>query len=159
METSYLLLGTNVGDRSQNLAKARLEISRKIGPIITASFIYKTAAWGKTNQADFYNQVVVISSTLTAYQALDCVIEIENNMGRVRTEKWGARIIDIDILFWGNLVINDPVLTIPHPQIPFRKFTLLPLIEINSELIHPVSKLTITELLELCTDDLPVEKI
>lgn len=159
METVYFLLGSNLGDRRENLIRARQEISRSIGPVITTSSIYKTAAWGKTDQPDFYNQIIVVETDFHPLQALAHVQKIEKDMGRDRIEKWGARLIDIDLLFWGDKIINNTSLTIPHPGIPFRRFTLVPLNEINKRLIHPVMQITVAELLEACRDDLSVEKL
>jgi 2-amino-4-hydroxy-6-hydroxymethyldihydropteridine diphosphokinase len=157
MESVYLLLGSNLGDQLENIWRAHPQISRVVGRVITASSIYKTAAWGRTDQPDFLNQVILIETGLTPGEALSHFQLIEENSGRTRSEKWDARVLDIDILFWGNQVINEPRLTVPHPGIPERKFTLVPLHEINPHLVHPVSGKTITELLRECTDPLPVE--
>jgi 2-amino-4-hydroxy-6-hydroxymethyldihydropteridine diphosphokinase len=155
----FILLGSNLGDRPTNLALARQEISRLIGKIITTSSVYKTAPWGNTNQPDFYNQVIEISSSLHPGQLLDGILEIETTMGRQRAVKWGPRIIDIDILLWGSHVIKSQSLTIPHPELPHRRFTLLPLSEIAPNFIHPGENKTILTLLTACTDKLEVEKI
>jgi 2-amino-4-hydroxy-6-hydroxymethyldihydropteridine diphosphokinase len=155
----FILLGSNLGDRPTNLALARQEISRLIGKIITTSSVYKTAPWGNTNQPDFYNQVIEISSLLHPGQLLDGILEIETTMGRQRAVKWGPRIIDIDILLWGSRVIKSQSLTIPHPDLPHRRFTLLPLSEIAPNFIHPGERKTILTLLAACTDKLEVEKI
>lgn len=155
----YILLGSNLGNRQENLDRARQEISRNIDPVITTSSLYKTAAWGNTDQPDFYNQVVSIQSLHGPRKLLSKIQLIEQKMGRIRKEKWGPRIIDIDILFYGNLVSSSEELTIPHPGIPDRKFTLLPLAEIAPDFIHPTLKKSILEMLEACQDDLPVEKL
>lgn len=155
----YLLLGSNLGDRLENITRARHEISRHIGPIITASSLYKTAAWGKTEQPDFYNQVLELATVLTPEALLITILEIEKQVGRVREERWGPRIIDIDILFYGNLIVSTDNLRIPHPEIQNRKFTLLPLAEIAGNFIHPKIQKTIDEILQESTDALPVEKL
>ena len=155
----YLLLGSNLGDRSANLNHARQEISRSVGEIITTSSIYRSAAWGNTKQEDFYNQVLEIRSTYKPEELLQRILEIELQMGRIREEKWGPRIIDIDMLFYGQLIHDSKTLTIPHKEIPHRKFTLLPLGEIASDFIHPTSNKTILQLLIECKDDLAVEKL
>lgn len=159
METVYLLTGSNLANKKQNLDQARDQISRLIGPIITSSSIYKTAAWGKTDQPEFYNQVITVVTGFSPFQVLDMIHSIEETMGRERGEKWGTRIIDIDILFWGDKIIQETNLSIPHPGIPYRKFVLIPLAELNKDLIHPANHKTIASLLESCTDDLLVEKL
>lgn len=155
----FILLGSNLGDRDSNLRYARQEISRSIGEIVTVSSIYKTAAWGNTDQPAFYNQVIEITSVLTPEKMLSGVLDIEKKAGRIREAKWGPRIIDIDILFYGDVVTSTETLTIPHPRIPDRKFTLLPLSEIAGSLKHPISGKTVNEMLAECIDDLPVEKV
>lgn len=155
----FILLGSNLGDRSTNLAIARQEISRLIGASITTSSIFKTAAWGNPNQPDFYNQVIKLNTVLPPEEVLINTRAIENEMGRIRQEKWEPRIIDIDILFYGNRILNGPELTIPHPQIPNRRFTLLPLHQIASDFMHPSLQKSIKQLLEECTDSLEVERI
>jgi 2-amino-4-hydroxy-6-hydroxymethyldihydropteridine diphosphokinase len=155
----FLLLGSNQGDRLENLDLAKKAIGRHIGRILKNSGIYKTAAWGKTDQPDFYNQVVEIDTALSPLNLLDQILFIEHILGRVRTEKWGPRIIDIDLLFYGNTILNQPTLTVPHPSIASRKFTLAPLAEIASEFLHPQLHKNMKTLLEECADILNVEKI
>jgi 2-amino-4-hydroxy-6-hydroxymethyldihydropteridine diphosphokinase len=155
----FILLGSNLGDRQENLDRARHEISRSVGEIITTSSVYKTAAWGNTHQPDFYNQVIEIRSAPDPGKLISDTQMIEQKMGRTREEKWGPRIIDIDILFYGDSVFSNENLTIPHPEISNRKFTLMPLAEVAPDFIHPVFKKSVLQLLEDCDDDLPVEKI
>ena len=155
----FILLGSNLGDRQEHLDRARLEISRHAGEIVTASSVYKTAAWGNTHQPDFYNQVIEVHSSLDPAKLISETQLIEQKMGRTRNEKWGARIIDIDILFYGNSVLSGESLTIPHPEIANRRFTLLPLAEIAPDFIHPILKKSVREMLSDCKDNLPVEKV
>jgi 2-amino-4-hydroxy-6-hydroxymethyldihydropteridine diphosphokinase len=155
----FILLGSNLGNRQENLDRARQEISRSVGEIITASSVYKTAAWGNTHQPDFYNQVIEIHSDINSKKLILDTQLIEQKMGRTREEKWSPRIIDIDILFYGDSVISSENLTIPHPEIANRRFTLLPLAEVAPDFTHPVLKKSVLQLLEDCKDDLPVEKI
>ena len=154
-----ILLGSNLGDRQENLDQARQEISRFVGEIITTSSIYKTAAWGNTQQPDFYNQVIEIRSPHDPHQLILATQKIEQTMGRIRKEKWGPRIIDIDMLFYGDSIISNENLTIPHPEISNRRFTLLPLAEVAPDFMHPVLKKNVHQLLKACKDNLPVEKI
>jgi 2-amino-4-hydroxy-6-hydroxymethyldihydropteridine diphosphokinase len=127
-----------------------------MGTIITSSSVYESAPWGNTDQPPFLNQVVVCRSHLLPEVGLQEIQTIETTMGRKRTEKWGPRTLDIDILFWDDRVQDSEHLTLPHPGIPFRKFTLLPLLEVAPELRHPQSGKTIKALYEACTDTLPV---
>lgn len=155
----YVLLGTNLGDRNTNLTRAKHYISSRVGDIITQSSIYKTLAWGNLHQPDFYNQVIEIRTTLSPEAALRIMLDIEQDMGRIREEKWGPRIIDIDILLWRDQIIKTKSLTVPHPGLPQRSFTLIPLAEIAPEFLHPESEKTITQLLSECNDTLAVEKL
>lgn len=155
----FLLLGSNLGDRLSHLQEARVLISRKLGKIITTSSVYQTKAWGETAQPDFYNQVIEIEPFHDAFATLKVLQEIENQMGRVRAEKWGSRLIDIDILLWDDAHIQKPELIIPHPYLAERRFTLVPLVEIAPKAIHPESKKTMLQLLEECQDPLAVSKV
>jgi 2-amino-4-hydroxy-6-hydroxymethyldihydropteridine diphosphokinase len=155
----FLLLGTNLGDRDGNLGQARQKVIDEAGKITGFSSIYKTAAWGNVDQPDFYNQVIEIETRLDPHQLLEKLLEIEKNMGRVRGEKWGPRMIDLDILFFDQQVINAPFLIVPHPGIPNRKFTLVPLEELTPAFQHPVSGKTVRTLLEECQDQTLVVKL
>lgn len=155
----FLSLGSNLGDRNQNLVTARALVEVKAGKIVKASAVYVTAAWGKTDQPDFYNQVIEIESILSPDDLLRTTLEIEETMGRVRTEAWGARTLDIDILLYGNVTVERENLTIPHPRMNYRKFTLVPLAEIAPEVIHPIEQKSIRELLTTCTDTLDVSAL
>lgn len=153
-----LLLGSNLGESLEVLKNARLRLEYQFGKIEMTSSIYKTQAWGETNQPDFLNQVVVIPYTDTAHQALETVLQIENQMGRVRFKKWGARIIDIDLLYLGNQILHTKELILPHPALQVRRFTLVPLVEILPDFIHPVLHKTHQQLLVECPDLLVVSK-
>ncbi|PZR33762.1 MAG: 2-amino-4-hydroxy-6-hydroxymethyldihydropteridine diphosphokinase, partial [Azospira oryzae] len=127
--------------------------------LLKESSLYQTSAWGKTDQPDFLNQVIEISYEGDPFLLLKSLLDIESKMGRVRIEKWGTRIIDIDILFYGNTIVNGSDLRVPHPQIPYRRFTLIPLVEIAPDFIHPVLHQSNTQLLHECTDLLEVKKL
>jgi 2-amino-4-hydroxy-6-hydroxymethyldihydropteridine diphosphokinase len=159
MSTVYLLLGSNIGDRLVNLADAKKHIGCGSGVVILESDIYRTAAWGNEKQADFFNQVIKIITDKDADQLLKDVGAIEESMGRIRSQKYEARIIDIDILFFNNEIIQTPRLKIPHAEIANRRFVLTPLEEIASRLVHPVLKKMIKTLLIDCKDQLNVQKI
>ncbi|MBB6610818.1 2-amino-4-hydroxy-6-hydroxymethyldihydropteridine diphosphokinase [Pontibacter sp. Tf4] len=159
MPKLYLLLGGNLGNRTLYLQQARETIAQRVGTIVQTSAIYETAAWGKTDQPSFLNQVLEVETNLSAEEVLQTINQIEHDLGRERLEHWGARVIDIDILFYDNLVQQTQRLTIPHPQLHLRRFTLLPLHEIASNLIHPVLHQTITQLLQVCPDELEVHVV
>ncbi len=157
--TFHILLGTNIGDRKKNLEDAVLAIEREIGPIKKKSSVYETDPWGKTDQAPFYNQVVELRTSMLPDDVLKTLMLIEQKMGRRRTDTWGERIIDLDILLQGKEIIETSDLIIPHPQMIYRRFTLVPLKEIASEFIHPVFQKSISELLDSCEDKLRVVRI
>jgi 2-amino-4-hydroxy-6-hydroxymethyldihydropteridine diphosphokinase len=159
MRTAHLLIGGNLGNRKENLSKAVSLIKEQCGALTRSSSIYETEAWGITDQPSFLNQALEISTSLNARQLMRKVLQIEEEMGRVRKEKLGPRIIDIDILLFENEIHDLRFLKIPHPEMQNRRFVLVPLAEINSTLQHPVLKKTIAELLEECPDNLEVKKI
>jgi 2-amino-4-hydroxy-6-hydroxymethyldihydropteridine diphosphokinase len=158
MSTSFLLLGSNLGNPPKNLASAIALIGQRAGTIRQQSSVYKTAPWGNTDQDVFYNQVLRLETTLDPYELITTVLQIEQEMGRKREQKWEPRIIDIDILFYDDLVLEGN-LNIPHPLLHRRRFTLEPLNEIVPTLMHPVLKKSVTELLEICEDTGFVEKM
>jgi 2-amino-4-hydroxy-6-hydroxymethyldihydropteridine diphosphokinase len=159
MNEAYLMIGGNIGERSSNLREARKKIEERCGAIIKASSIYETEAWGIKEQDKFLNQALIINTNLTPHELLSSVLKIEKSVGRRREVKYGPRIIDIDIIFFNEKVIQEPGLIIPHPQLENRRFVLVPLAEIAFNKKHPVSKRTIGQILQLCPDDLDVHKI
>ena len=156
MAKIYIQLGTNLGNREQNLITANRHLSKLVGSIIHYSSIYETEAWGIQDQPAFLNQVVLLETDIPPFPLLDEVLAIEKRMGRKRREKWKERLIDIDILFYDDLVVDSERLTIPHPFIQERNFVLVPLVEIAPDLRHPKFNLTMAELLELSKDPLEV---
>lgn len=155
----FLLLGTNIGDRNRNLLVAKELLEITVGKILKRSSTYETAAWGQPDQTSFLNEVVEIATRQNPNDLLTALLSIEEQMGRVRKEKWGPRLIDIDLLFYGDIVIESESLRVPHPQLHKRRFTLVPLAEIAADLIHPVSHKSIRRLLDECQDQLPVHKV
>jgi 2-amino-4-hydroxy-6-hydroxymethyldihydropteridine diphosphokinase len=141
------------------LLNAQKLVARFCGEIVQLSGVYETAAWGVEDQASFYNQVICINTELEPATLMKQILTIEEEMGRIRTIKMGPRIIDIDILLIDDLVINTPLLTVPHPYLPERKFALTPLNELAPDLVHPTLNKTISELLKECKDPLNVYKI
>ena len=158
--TAYLLLGGNLGDRKKNLEDAIVHLNNEVGEILSKSSVYETAAWGKTDQPTFLNQAIGISTNLTALQVLKKALSIEQKLGRIRKDKWGERLIDIDLILYGNEVINiEDKLQIPHPQMQNRKFVMLPLKEIAPDVMHPVLQKTIFEIATNISDNLDVKRI
>ena len=154
MNKLFLITGGNIGDRKGNLEAAAALIQKQIGKIIRLSAMYETEAWGITNQPAFYNQVLEIDTLLSAREVLHLILKIEEEMGRKRTIKNAARIIDIDILFFNNEIINEQNLIIPHPEIANRRFVLLPLLELDPTKLHPSLHKTVQELLAETKDKL-----
>jgi 2-amino-4-hydroxy-6-hydroxymethyldihydropteridine diphosphokinase len=159
MNKVFLLIGGNMGDRLQNLRQAIVFLQDTCGPVVQQSAVYETAAWGKTDQAAFLNQAVLLTTTLPAQDLIATILMVEEKMGRLRMEKFGPRIIDIDILFYNDAVIDEPNLTVPHPQLQNRRFALEPLNEIAGTFVHPVLHKTVEQLLLECKDELEVKKL
>ncbi len=158
MNTVYLLTGGNVGNRQQYLRHSAHLIEVACGKITRRSALYETAAWGKTDQAPFLNQALTLLTTMQAGDLITALLNIEKQIGRIRAEKYGPRTIDIDILFFNNLTLDEDDLIIPHPRLYTRRFVLVPLNEIAPNLVHPILQSTINELLIKCTDPLDVKK-
>jgi 2-amino-4-hydroxy-6-hydroxymethyldihydropteridine diphosphokinase len=148
----FLGLGSNLGNRSENLLMAQKLIEDKVGKTLSKSSIYETAAWGITEQNAFLNQVLEIETIFSPNAVLHLVLKIEKDMGRIREIKWGERSIDIDVLYYNNEIISTENLTVPHPFIQERKFVLVPLCEIAAAFIHPKLKKSNLELLKNCQD-------
>jgi 2-amino-4-hydroxy-6-hydroxymethyldihydropteridine diphosphokinase len=155
----FLLLGSNLGNRELFLQQAVQLIEQNIAPVTKASGIYETQSWGKTDEPDYLNQVVQLQTELPAQTVLERILNIEIMLGRKRDVKWGSRIIDIDILFYGDKIINEPGLIVPHPELHNRRFTLEPLEELAPDLIHPVLKRSVFKLKKELKDDLIVKKL
>lgn len=148
----FISLGGNLGNTLEIFKNSYLEIEKKIGRITVFSKIYRTAAWGKTDQADFLNQVIQAETNLNPEKIMSELLEIELFFGRRRDVIWGPRKLDLDILFLGNQIVRSENLEIPHPQIAHRRFVLIPLVEISPHFLHPVLQQTMLELLEQTTD-------
>jgi len=152
---AYLLLGSNQGDKIQYLSKAILALG-SIGKITHRSACYQTEAWGLTEQPAFLNQAIRLETSLGPIDLLDAILNIERELGRERKERYGPRTIDIDMLLYDQLILTSDRLTVPHPELPNRRFALTALEEIAPEVIHPGKKQTIRQLLLQCTDPLAV---
>ena len=158
MNFAYLLLGSNLDDRSALLQLAKEAIASKIGDITKESSVYESEPWGFQSEHRFLNQVIRIETRFRPIRVLKEILQIEKMLGRHRIDDQGytSRLIDIDILFYNNDIISEDKLTIPHPKIPERMFTLLPLCEIDRFMIHPCSLKTISDIMMECTDKLNV---
>ncbi|MBM3414222.1 MAG: 2-amino-4-hydroxy-6-hydroxymethyldihydropteridine diphosphokinase [Bacteroidetes bacterium] len=152
MNLVYLLTGSNLGDRIENLNKAAQLINEKAGKLVVFSKFYQTSPWGPLEQPDYINQALLIETPLSPSSLMELLLCIEEGMGRIRTLKYGPRIIDIDILFFGNKVINTPLVQVPHPAVQNRRFALIPLEEIAASYLDPITGKTISQLLSACQD-------
>jgi 2-amino-4-hydroxy-6-hydroxymethyldihydropteridine diphosphokinase len=159
MNRAYLVIGGNLGEREQHLATARGLIAAQCGQLVATSALYETAPWGNNDQPAFLNQALELATTLNARQLIRRLLKVEKLMGRIREEKYGPRLIDIDIILFNDEKHNYHFLKLPHPEMQNRRFVLEPLAEIAAAIVHPVLKKTIAELLEECPDTLPVKKI
>lgn len=159
MNKVYILLGGNLGDKLHNITQAIRSIEDKAGTVVNSSHIYETAAWGHTSQPAFYNCVIELQTELQPVELLHTLLHIEKELGRVRDQKWHERIIDIDIIYYNNSIIDMPELQVPHVQLQHRRFALVPLAEIAPDFLHPVLKRTNQCLLQHCEDPLEVKLI
>ncbi len=153
-----LSLGGNIGDVQQVFKSATNALKNRVGELNQVSSIYKTKAWGVEDQPDFLNQIVVLDTILSPIQVLNSCLEIEAELGRVRKQKWHERVIDIDVLFYEDQIIDSENLILPHPLIQERNFILYPLAEIIPDFIHPKLKRTLLQLKNSCKDELLVVK-
>jgi 2-amino-4-hydroxy-6-hydroxymethyldihydropteridine diphosphokinase len=155
---AWLLTGSNVGDRLQNLGKARELITEQCGIITSASSLYETEPWGNTHQPQFLNQALEIETSLSAPELMQEILKVEESIGRKRRKKYDPRLIDIDILLFNDERADTDLIRIPHPEMTRRRFVLVPLAEIAPQIIHPVLGKKIKQLLEECPDKLAVKK-
>lgn len=152
MTETILLLGGNLGNREDFLEKALCLIRERAGSVLATSSLYESEPWGFKDNSNFLNQAVKIATRLSPRQLIETLLKIEEELGRIRTGKVTSRAIDIDILFYGNEEILTETLTIPHPRIKERLFTLLPLQEMMGEKLLPVLKKTAARLIDECPD-------
>ncbi len=159
MKNVFLGIGTNLGRRKNNLDAAINRIELNIGAVLKYSSIYETEPWGFEAEAQFLNMVIMVKTDLSPFSLLEQIMNIESSLGRVRsTERYSSRIIDIDILLYEDIIIDDQNLKIPHPLLYKRRFVLVPLCEIAPGPIHPVLNKTMLELLKICEDRSNVRK-
>jgi len=170
-QSVYLLLGSNRGDRQQNLLQACARIKQDAGSILKISSVYETEPWGFEDSTSFYNQALEIETGLAPGELLQKIQSIERELGRIRNatvcgtacacppESYSSRTLDIDILFYGSKILFTDELMIPHPRLHERRFTLIPLEEIAAGFIHPVYRKPVSELLQVCTDTGDVKRM
>ncbi|MEA3327584.1 MAG: 2-amino-4-hydroxy-6-hydroxymethyldihydropteridine diphosphokinase [Chloroflexota bacterium] len=144
-ESIYLALGTNLGDRRCNLLIARESLPPYVH-VKKASSIYATPPWGYTDQPEFFNQVLEVQTTLEPIPLLGYLKIIETQLGRQKTFRYGPRLIDLDILFYGRRIVSTKKLQIPHPHLQDRAFVLVPLNEIAPDIVHPILKKSVADL-------------
>ena len=158
MSKVYFSIGSNKGNRSGLINEAIDKIDIIIGKVLQKSSIYETKSWG-FNSNNFYNICILLESTLTPELILNKILTIEKDMGRLKTtDQYSDRCIDIDILFFDNMIVNSKSLEIPHPRIQLRKFVLTPMLELTPDLIHPILNKSIRQLELECVDkDQPVK--
>lgn len=160
MSKVFLGIGTNLGNRKANLRKAIEMIGEHIGRVINSSAVYETAPWGFDSEDDFLNMVMTVETSDTPSELMKKITMIESMLGRERNQnRYSSRVIDIDILFYDDLVINENGLKIPHPLMHERRFVLVPLCELAPDMIHPVFKKSISVLLEECRDRSKISKL
>jgi len=159
MSTAYLLTGSNEGDRTGNLQKAVLNLRDLAGNISRCSPVFESPAWGFDHPTPFLNQALELKTTMSPHGLLKIILQIEEKCGRVRSGTGGyeARTLDIDILFYDDLVIDTPELTLPHPRLHLRRFALKPLSLIAGKHLHAKIGRTVAELLSECPDTGPVD--
>lgn len=160
MHQVFLGIGGNTGNKHDNFEKVYTFIKNELGDIIKRSSVYETPPWGFESEENFWNQVLVIETGFSPEELLKKIAEIENRFGRERgTAGYTSRKMDIDILYFDEMILNTETLTIPHPQITNRLFVLVPLAETAPEFVHPLLKKTSLEMLENCPDSSVISKV
>ena len=167
MNLIYLSLGSNLGNREQHLEEALERIESRIGALESVSRYYESEAWGFSSENSFFNCCISVRTTLDPLLLMDLLLEIEKEMGRHREKMdrqrggmgYNDRVIDIDLLLYGDSQLDHPRLMIPHPSMGDRRFVLAPLAEIAPELIHPVAGMSISKMLQQCADKSEVTPI
>ncbi len=152
MSVVYIALGSNMGDRQKNIAQALALLQGARVKILRKSSLYETKPYGVTDQPDFLNGAIKVEWAGTPQTLLTTLLKVEQTMGRQRIRHWGERNIDLDILFFGDVVLNTPELILPHPDLQNRLFVLEPLCEIAGRLVHPVLGKTMDVLLQELRD-------
>ena len=150
--TAYVGIGSNLGDRLDFMRRAIDELERDGIVVADRSSVYESPGIGFEEQPDYLNAVISIQTDLSPSQLLEAMLSVEKRLGRKRERKWGPRTIDLDLLLYGNLIISEPGLEVPHPRMLERGFVILPLCEINPRIRHPVKDLLIADWARTCDD-------
>ena len=160
MHQVFLGIGGNTGNKQDNFDKVYTFIKNELGDIIKHSSVYETPPWGFESEENFWNQVIIIETEFSPEKLLENIAEIENWFGRERVSgKYTSREMDIDILYFNELILKTETLTIPHPQIANRVFVLVPLAEIAPEYVHPQLQMTSLKMLKNCPDSSIINKV
>ena len=162
MERCYILFGSNMGDKDAIFAQACLLINNRCGQVVAQSRAYESEPWGFEAEVWFLNRVIVVETELDPEEMLRQLLDIERELGRIRhpeIQGYTSRPADLDLLYYGDRIINTAVLTVPHPRLHLRRFALVPLCEVAPEYIHPVLQMTQIELLHQCPDESIVREI
>ena len=162
METCYVLFGSNMGDKEQIFEEACLLINNRCGMVVKVSGSYESEPWGFKADEWFLNRLIVVETGLEPEVLMEKLLGIESELGRVRHPEihgYTSRMIDLDILYYGNRVVNTASLMVPHPRLQFRRFAIMPLCEVAPDFVHPILNLTQLELLLHCPDQTVVRKV
>ena len=156
MECCYILFGSNMGDKEALFAQACLLINNRCGQVVRVSAAYESEPWGFEAEEWFLNRVIVVETEKTPEELLQQLLDIERELGRIRhpeIQGYTSRTVDLDLLYFGQRVINTDSLTVPHPRLHLRRFALVPMCEVAPDFVHPVLQLTQAELLQQCPDE------
>ena len=162
MECCYILFGSNMGDKDALFAQACLLINNRCGQVVRVSAAYESEPWGFEAEEWFLNRVIVVETEKTPEELLQQLLDIERELGRIRhpeIQGYTSRTADLDLLYFGQRVINTDTLTVPHPRLHLRRFALVPMCEVAPERVHPVFGLTQQELLQQCPDECVVREM
>lgn len=162
MECCYILFGSNMGDKEALFAQACLLINNRCGRVVQVSAAYESEPWGFEAEEWFLNRVIVVETEKDPEEMLQLLLDIERELGRIRhpeIQGYTSRTVDLDILYFGQRVINTDMLTVPHPRLHLRRFALVPMCEVAPERVHPVFGLTQQELLQQCPDECVVREM
>jgi len=152
MNIVFLQLGSNLGNRESLLQDAISAIEERVGKVVEKSKVYESAPWRVEGQENYLNQILKVKTEISADDVLSTILDVEKELGRIRLEKWGERLIDIDIIFYNDSIIETAELCVPHKHMHERMFVLTPLHNIAPDMVHPKYNKTVDELLQICTD-------